>query len=151
MCGYCAAAAPERILRCRGAVITGSASARRGSTSPAKSPRASPAPPEGVAWNAPCTAPPAGGPYFGASRPGLPLMHETSLGGNLAIGGGFHASLRTECRPRRRAGDAPEPLALARQVAARDSPLRRARLPVGRLLRVDGDRVLRGALHRALP
>ena len=44
-----------------------------------------------------------------------------------------------------------QPLAVARQVAARDPALHRARLPVDRVLRADGGRVLRDPLHRPLP
>ena len=45
----------------------------------------------------------------------------------------------------------PEPLALARQVAAGDPALRRALLPLARLPGADGGRVLRDPRHRPLP
>ena len=50
--------------------------------------------------------------------------------------------------PARRAA---QPLALAREVAAGDPALHRARDPLVRVLRPHGDRVLRDPLHRPLP
>ena len=51
--------------------------------------------------------------------------------------------------PGREAGA--QPLAAARQVAARDPPLHRARLPLDRGRRVGGNRLVRDPLHRPLP
>ena len=61
------------------------------------------------------------------------------------------ATQKAADRPRGRVGTSPEPLAVARQVDPRHPALRRAHLPLGRVLRPDPDRVLRGAIHRALP
>ncbi len=44
-----------------------------------------------------------------------------------------------------------EPLAVARQVAARDPALHRARVPLARVRRAERDRVLRDPVHRPVP